>query len=277
VKKMGFTLDEVYGPSRAGQIRRFAEEAASKNGKYPVDDLADSPMKDAIAAMRAADEELAAWGKLPFVKRFSADAFDPEKEARLLLAPNSSRDISQVRSFLGENSPEWDRIRETSMGLLLKKAFTTLDDPVVEVILGKGLRKAVDDVGENTLTAMFGRQQTADLQKFSRVAHFLTTKKKGSSGALIAAAIAVHPLRNLGKLAKFFLLRKWFAAGGLRHMTVGFDLPKTRWTADNITRMLTAIMAQERPALTDIRLPQMSEPPPIEGGPELNHPAPPPQ
>ncbi len=177
-----------------------------------------------------------------------------------------------MRDFLGESSPEWAAIKENSMGVLLEKAFTKAEDPVVEVILGKELRKVVEDMGDDTLVAMFGRETATDLQKFSRVTHFLTTKMSAGAGALIAAAIAVHPLRNLGKLAKFYVLRRWFMGDGLKHMTTGFEAPKTRWTAENVTRMLTAIMAQERPSITDIRGPQMTEPEPVEGGPQLYQP-----
>lgn len=255
VKNLGTTLDATYG-SQARDIRKYATELAAHNGKIPLDvlpTLADiasgkGPASVAAALKKAAQAqtELDALQKQSFFTKWSADNFDPEEAADYLLRPKNSREIKWAKGFLGEESKEWLMLRESSMGRILKNMIDDMSDPVDVVLNGRALKKEIKGIGDYTLKEMFGPPLAKELTEFTKVAHFLTTKV-GASGGIVAANIALHPMKNLPRLAKFFIIRKIFSTGaGVRYFTEGFRPNATKKAIDNLARYVASSVAQYR-------------------------------
>ncbi len=64
------------------------------------------------------------------------------------------------------------------------------------------------------------------------------------TGGLVAASIALHPLKNLAKLTKFRIMGKFLRTPfAVRWFTEGLRAPKTRSGAAAITRLTVFIKA----------------------------------
>jgi len=91
---------------------------------------------------------------------------------------------------------------------------------------------------------MFGKEQTKALFKFSETVKFLTSKKK-LSGGLVAANIALHPLKNLGRMAQILVMSKMLSTPkGVNYFVHGFKAAKVRKFSDTATRSLAQLMGR---------------------------------
>ena len=244
INKLGSTLDSVYG-REAGKIRLWAKELAARNGKIDPSDLGKGDFARVLGRAVERQKQTDAFDAQSMVKEWTAGNFDPGKAALSLMRPNNSKMISQAKNILGENSREFLELRELSMEQLLKRTISNTDDPVKAVLSGAPLKKAMEEIGDDSLRAMFGPALTSELKQFANVTHFLTQSKTAVSGGLVAANIALHPVANLGILAKLFAFRKLLATeGAIKYFTHGLKAPGTRTATEGMSRVVSQIVSQ---------------------------------
>lgn len=183
-----------------------------------------------------------------------AGAIDPDLLVQAVFKKNSPMRVAKVRKLVSDET--WDLVKRKAMGDILKKMASRTDDPRVSIFNGKGLLDSLDSYGKETLVEMFGKDLTNNLYRFGEVMQF-STQKMGMSGGLVAANIALHPLANLGLLAKLNIMNRFMNSKmGIKWLTEGVKAPKTRAGVASITRaaLLMAMLADQETGVAKINL-----------------------
>lgn len=147
----------------------------------------------------------------------------PEKVVSRLFKPGETTNLKAIMPFLPEKTRKI--MRREAMEEILKAAVKRSDNPLEQVFTGKQLLNTLDDFGEPTLKAMFGSEKTNQLYRLGKVAS-LSTLKMTQAGGIVAASIALHPLRNLGRLLGMSVMAKVMnSPKGIEWLTEGLKIP----------------------------------------------------
>lgn len=164
----------------------------------------------------------------------------PEKIVEHLFKKGETTNLLKVLKIIPK--PSADGIRKQAMETLLKSATGMGDDAITMIFTGRKFMGALESYGKPTLDAMFGPQKTADMYKLARTMSVLSNNK--GDGALIAAAIAAHPLNNVVKIAKFAAIVRLFDTNrGMRWLTGGLNGSKAQKTKQ-ITQILDDVFSR---------------------------------
>ncbi len=234
---------------KAPEIKELMREIAARNGKVNLENLnQESGIVVALKETLKRQKDLDASTRIDFFNKIDQGKISNEQIVDHLFRPGNTTIISDTKKFLGENSPEWLRIRQRSMYKILDTMVDNLSDPTKEMINGAKLMKSLEDfgyrssVGDNPITEMFGKELAGKLNRYAKVTQLLTTKK-GMSGGLVAASIALHPIKNLPKILQLKVMSKFLTSPtGVNYMIDGFKAQKTRAAADAFTKMAMQIL-----------------------------------
>lgn len=152
--------------------------------------------------------------------------------------------VSQLERVMGllPNDVQGN-MRRAAMDDILDNLVDNTADPIKAVFNGPRFRNTLDGYGKETLEAMFGQDRTEQMYRLARVAQ-LVGSRQAMSGGLVAAHIALHPLRNLGRLARMNVVSKIMnSEQGIKWLTVGLDAPKTRAGVSALTRLSAQVQA----------------------------------
>jgi hypothetical protein len=202
-------------------------------------------VQDAIASFRTTYKDRIDMFDNALVSRIMRDkkfasALEPEQIVNATFSKGTTAPLKRVMALLDGTTVE--KVRRLAMDDILGAISSRTDDPLIDIFQGKAFLNNLDKYGKPTLEAMFGKKTTQELYRLGRVTS-LTTTRRGMSGGLVAANIALHPLRNVTKLLRFRILSKIMTSpNGVKWLTVGLDAPKTRAGANALARV--AVMAQ---------------------------------
>ena len=73
----------------------------------------------------------------------------------------------------------------------------------------------MDTYGKKTLDATFGADLTKDLYRFADIAEFVTKKGAWGAGGIVAANVALHPIKNIGKIADLMITSRLLRTPGV--------------------------------------------------------------
>lgn len=172
-----------------------------------------------------------------------------------------AKDPTVVRRLKGVmDADTWSGVQEQTMEDILGKLASRPSDPLEEAIFdGRKLLTELDRIGMPTLREVFGAERAEDLFRLGRVAQGVEYKAHARGGELAAAAMAIRPLNNLGRILGLKAFSKYLSSGtGLKHFTTGLDIPKTRRGAAALNRLTTdfSTMAdsdiQRQPLVIDV-------------------------
>jgi len=249
IRKMKGSFDAIYGES-GREIKGLVRELAARNGKIDLADIKGGSIVKALRKSADAQAKLDSLMETGFIKALKSKP-DYDDAVDFIFKPErrSVKYINEAKAFFGEGSDEWAKIRFDAMRKLLSPLVKDGEDGVKQVISGGKLHDSImqyrglggtDDV----LEAMFGKEQTKALFKFSETVKFLTSKKK-LSGGLVAANIALHPLKNLGRMAQILVMSKMLSTPkGVNYFVHGFKAAKVRKFSDTATRSLAQLMGR---------------------------------
>ncbi len=163
-----------------------------------------------------------------------AGKIEPEQIISSIFKKGRARDILKVKRAV---SPEtWERYQGAAMEEVLTNIVKRDQDPLIAIFTGTNFLNSLDNYGHLTLSAVFGRQHTKALYDLGYAVQ-LATKKSAGSGGLVAAHLALHPIKMWKKLTGLFFLQQIFKTPTMvKYLTAGFDAPKTRLGAEAITR-----------------------------------------
>ena len=160
----------------------------------------------------------------------------------------------------------FEKFQRAAMDDLVSNISARTDDPLREVFTGKAFLSTLDRYGKDTLNAAFGPQVTGELYRLGKVTS-LVTQRQALSGGLVAAHIALHPLRNLGRLTQLNILSRFLNTPfAVRWFTEGLKAPNTRMGAESISRATVFMLALAEQGTTADVAPDRSRP--TEAGPQ---------
>ncbi len=170
-----------------------------------------------------------------------AGRLEPEEIVGAVFAKGKSSKIGRLKAVVTPQT--WNEVKRSAMEEVLGKLSKRGDDPFEAMFQGKQFLEALDSYGSDTLDTMFGKSLARDLYRLGRVTQLVTQEAK-MTGGLVAASLALHPLKNLGRLTRLFIggeiLNTPFA---IRWLTEGLKAPNTRRGAAAITRLTVFIKA----------------------------------
>ena len=238
--------DNTLVPGLSSRYARTLRDAAA----HSMDDIPDENVKTLLGQANAVYAKNIKKFDDSLVRRITRDprnagAIPPDQLIESIFRKNQASALSRVMPLLKNDTKA--QIRRQAMDKILDTVIPTTDDPLVSLFNGKSLQDTLDSYGKDTLDAMFGKQLSDDLYRFSRVTRFVT-QKQAMSGGLVAAGVALHPWRNFGRILQMNLMSRFMNTDtGIRWLTVGLKAPKTRAGAAAIARAtaLAAVLADD--------------------------------
>lgn len=258
--------EETIVPGIFRRDARLLWKAAS--GMY--EDISDPTLRGMMLQFRAQYKQKMTNFNHAYITRLmkrsdTAGFVEPEQVVDTFFKKGGYTKLKQIKAVV---TPEtWLKARRYAMEEIFSAYERVGADPINMILDGKGLTTALNAYSRPTLTAMFGPQKVADLYRLARVTQ-LAQFKLGMSGGIVAANIALHPLRNLPRLVQLNILAKIMnSEAGIRWLTEGISMPRTRKTADTLGRLGVYVQMMARDAMRGpvendiVRFPEKSLPP----------------
>lgn len=261
IKKMGQGFGVVFDKD-SQSINNLAKTLAAKQGKVDLSLVAESDLKTALQEAIKATAERDAFMEINFIKALRSGSKNFEDAIAYLYKSDSPKQILEAKKFFKEGSQEWGSIKLSLIKRSLKNLIGISDDGL-EQILSPG--KFVDELRKHSpvLKAALGENHFKELMKFGNVASLLNKNRSG--GGLVAASVALSPLRalsskhkiaGLGKaglfLAKINLLSNFLSSDvAVKQFTTGLGSVATRKAFDNTSRATLQILQNEMRSFAD--------------------------
>lgn len=219
-RNMGRSFGVWFDPKQGQQMKNLLEEIGAMNGELTAENLARVASPTEItgvlqtALKQAQNRER--FLSNDFIKKvYQGDIDDDNLIRTMLMSKKGTTYIRQVKSLYEKTNPQrWEEIQQQSMDFLTRHMYKTDQDPLLEVISGMNLEKAINQFdptpGKERLKLLFGDSKAKELLTFVDTVKFVTSKPKGMSGALVAAEISLHPIRHLPKLLQIKFMSKLF-------------------------------------------------------------------
>lgn len=170
-----------------------------------------------------------------------AGRLEPEQIVGAIFRKGQSSKLSRIKNVV--TPATWDRVQLSAMDDVLGKISRRTDDPFEEIFTGKEFLNSLDAYGKDTLNATFGKGLTSELYRLGNVTQFVTQQMK-MSGGIVAASIALHPLKNLGRIVHLNVMSRFLNTPfAVRWLTEGLKAPNTRRGSAAITRLSVFIKA----------------------------------
>jgi len=226
IKRLRSTFPALYGKD-AKSIQTLANQLAAMDGKLDPALLKSGNIKRAIqqavnaekAAKQLTDDQL--FGVL------AKPGFESSQAVDHLFKPGSPERISRALKFFGENSKEAKNIRAIAMGKLFGQMEITEQtrNGTKNLLSGKALEDALKLYGRPTIDAMFGKEQSAALHEYARVAEMATAKNPHLS-TIAGAMMVLNPVMHIKSLAELFTMGRIASSPGfVKWMTEGYRYP----------------------------------------------------
>lgn len=235
VNDMGATFNVVYG-KQAPAIKQYISELAARDGKLDPSLLRGDISRNLQQAVTK-QRELDSFLKDNYLASLGKPGQEAIQAADFIFKPNSPQRIAEAKRFYGETSALFQGFQNSAMNKILSDLVRPGQDPLERIFDGKALNATLDKYGRETLTETFGKQTTDDLYRFAKTAQFVT-QTNPNSGGIVAAAVALHPLRNLWKIVDLagtsYLLRQ---PGAIKWLSEGIQPGNKAAAAGAITRL----------------------------------------
>ena len=224
--KGGDKVFKAFFGKDANDIRRLSKELSAVNGSIEptgtfsklvnnpratnmgevVERLDAGEVKDALKkALKAVDERDALMNNKFLQALDEGGDLAPEMFDHLLKKEGALRMRDAVR-LVGEGSARHEQMKKLGFRRLMQLAIKEGDDTLGATLGGKALYEHVKKA-KPALEQLYGKKYTKKLEQLGALSAFLSSEKR-FSGGLIAASIAVRPLKNLGRIVKLSVLEK---------------------------------------------------------------------
>lgn len=241
---------ETIVPGITGRNARLLWRASTDS----YDDIVDEGIRGAVLRFRGRYHREISRFDNALIERIMkspklAGRLEPEEIVGAVFMKGKASKIGRLKAVVTPGT--WKEVRLSAMEEVLGKLSKRTDDPFEVMLQGKQFLDALDAYGQDALSAMFGKSLTKDLYKLGRITQ-LVTRKQPFSGGLVAASIALHPLKNVGRLMRIFIMADFLNTPfAVRWLTEGLSAPNTRKGAAALTRLGVFIKALAEQHTTD--------------------------
>lgn len=226
IKRLKSTFPALYGRD-AKSIQTIANQLAALDGKLDPALLKSGNVTAAIRKAAAAEKTMKSMTDDELFSALVKPGFESSQAVDHLFKPNSPERITRALKFFGENSKEAKNIRAIAMGKLLNQMETTEQtrNGTKQLLSGKALEDALKAYGRPTLDAMFGKEQSAQLHEFAKVAEMATAKNPHLS-TIAAAVMTLNPVSHARGLAELFTMGRIASSPAfIKWLTEGYRYP----------------------------------------------------
>ena len=216
VKKLGPTLDQLFGKEAAG-VRKLANEIDAlslKNVDQSVIDRviasgADESSVGLLRNLKDAQKEFNEFTRDAAIKQFNREGLSPQEAANLIVnGATKPATITKVMKYYDNTPQAMQQLRGTYMDHIIGDfGESFLVEPKQLKAFGNRLIKEKES---GKLDAVFGNEMAEEMAKFGRVLVFNSRTVEG--GGLVAANIAASPIQNLGKLLRYSVIGRVFSS-----------------------------------------------------------------
>ena len=239
-------MDDAITVTQAQRLRTMLREMAESNDLTPDISMHDARMlrnsvndafekakqsgaSPAVNALRMADSKYAQGIKQfdnQVVTAITRDAgkpgaVDADMVVDYLLKPDRVVRLRRVKDIIP--AAEWGKVKSSHAQELLSTVVQGTDDPLMSVFNGRALRDGLDKYGRNVLEEVHGKQWVDDAYKYAN-SLMLAEKRMAMSGNIVAANVALHPIKNLPRLVWIRGLAKAIEQPGtFKYLTSGFQ------------------------------------------------------
>jgi hypothetical protein len=263
INDMGSTFNVVYG-KQAPAIKQYVSELAARDGKLDPS-LLQGDIAVNLQKAATKQRELDNFLSNNYLSQLAKPGHESVQAADFIFKPNSPMRIAEAKRFYDETSKEFQGLQNNAMNKILEDLVQPGEDPIKKIFDGKALKGTLNKYGYETLAEMFGKDTTNDLYKFADIAQFVT-QKNPHAGGIVAATVALHPLRNVWKILDLagtgYLLRQ---PGAIRWLSEGIALGDKAEAAGAISRLgslATAIVKDKTSSGSmDLNRPQYQQQP----------------
>ena len=147
--------------------------------------------------------------KQTFMKNALNDT--PERIVANVFGPGSAKEINYLKAALADTPETFKQIQENAMGQLLTKAVSTgklsSSGKLADIFKPNVLRNTLESYGDDTLIAMFGKEQTLALKALQQSLDLQVGAAQGlTAGGIVAGAIGAQAL-NISLLPTIVALK----------------------------------------------------------------------
>jgi hypothetical protein len=241
---------ETIVPGITGRNARLLWRASTDS----YDDIVDEGIRGAVLKFRSRYHREISRFDNALVERVMkspklAGRLEPEEIVGAVFMRGKASKIGRLKAVVTPGT--WKEVRLSAMEEVLGKISKRGDDPFEVMFQGKQFLNALDAYGPDTLNAMFGKALTTRLYRLGRVTQ-LVTKEAKMTGGIVAASIALHPIKNVGRLMRIFFMADFLNTPfAVRWLTEGLSAPSTRKGAAAITRLGVFVKALVEQHTTD--------------------------
>lgn len=234
INDLGDTFSTFFGKDSQA-IKRLARQLADRNAKINPQTL-EGDVAAGLKSTLEAQKNLDTFMKQDFVNQLNRSRQNPGDLVEFMFKPGNERQLATAKTFFGAESAEWNTIKRTSLRRLMKNILVKGDDPVEVLLSGQNLAKQVDK-HKKALTILLGKKHANEIKRFADVA-FLATSKSTLTSGIVAANIALHPIKNLGKLGQIWVMGDILnSPTTIRLFTKGLEAPTLRKLLPSATRL----------------------------------------
>jgi len=239
-------MDDAVTVAQAQRLRTMLREMAESSDLTPDISMHDARMlknsvndsfelakqsgqSPAVTALRMADSQYARG-----IKQFDNQvvnaitrkagrpgAVDADMVVDYLLKPDRVVRLRRVKDIIPND--EWAKVKSSHAQELLSAVTQGTDDPLMSVFNGRALRDGLDKYGRQLLDEVHGKQWVDDAYKYAN-SLMLAEKRMTMSGNIVAANVALHPIKNLPRLVWIRGLAKAMEQPGtFKYLTAGFQ------------------------------------------------------
>jgi len=213
VDNLGSTGEELFGSSQYNQLKKLARQMEATNLKTTDEAVisrisalvdADEPTIGLLKGLRDTQKQLYEFEKDRVLSKLDSGDLDEVAAANLITSPSTSPTTIRKLSKYFDN-PEVDRkFRSVYMENLIGDfGEKFVSEPGKMTEFGTRLIKEADS---GRLKELFGEEMAGRMRRFGETLTF--NAKTADGGGIVAAHVAMSPLQNLDKLAKFGLFTR---------------------------------------------------------------------
>ena len=210
----------------ANQIRRLTKELSAVNGTIDpqgtlsklvngtpqqalgeaTEKLDSGMVKDALKQALKQIDERNSLNQNEFLKALTEGGDLEPKFFDHLLTKDGALQMRDAIRLVGKDSERHKQMKKVGFRKLFDLVIKPNDDTLGETLGGKALYDKVREA-KPALIELYGKKDYKRLEQLGALSAFLSSEKR-FSGGLVAAAIAVRPLKNLGRIVKLSILEK---------------------------------------------------------------------
>jgi hypothetical protein len=218
-------VGEVFGPDAARALQRLYQDAGTLKALDPKAFMS-GDFKGAIEAAEHNARLLDSYWSQNFLGALATGGKEMEQALERVGDLSTLGEIRMAKMHFGEQSPQWEHLRQFAMQRLLARSVQTPASTAdTGMMTGTGMKEVLNGIGDDKLREMFGPEMTADLRHLAQTIQYVTQKGENPlAGALAAGTLMFHPIANLGWLGRTWA-EGWLMSkpGFIKWITLGLE------------------------------------------------------